>query len=573
MMRVRWTYWLLITSALVLAEGCAIRDDIPYPTVESDITAFEVEGQCDADGTGEGSAVIDKSNRSISLYVNDMVQLSRLKITRLEATNDPTVFVKPDLCVTPAKFPNKTFSAPEWDADTRMDFSDEVTFTLHTYQDYKWTVRVEQIIKREVELEGQVGNAIVDATSRIVVVYVRESQSLNAIPVRKFSLGGQHGRVMPDPTSQTTYNFSQATKFYVSYAWAQQTEEWTMFVYHTAEDVQPTADATTNEKGATVISGTRPNGVTPVVEYKEEGGSWNTVPASALKLPTSTSYEVVLSTLKSDVKYIYKVSFGGIVTQEKEFYFVGEQLENASLDNWHFDPVGSDGKFKLYKPWSEGGNSYWDTGNRGATTVGDSNSTPTDDTPTGKGKAANLQSKYIVIKFAAGNIFTGTYIETDGTNGVLGFGRPFSSKPAKMEFDYKYKTSTITRCGDSSYEYLKGKPDSCQVYILLADWEGEVYNGKNNEYKGQKFPFIIRTRPSERHLIDLHDPNIIAYAQMTKGEDVTDWTHETLTLNYRYTDRQPKWVVVVASASKFGDFFTGGETSLLNVDNFRLIYE
>ncbi|MBQ3991800.1 MAG: hypothetical protein II645_01445, partial [Bacteroidaceae bacterium] len=232
MMRVRWTYWLLITSALVLAEGCAIRDDIPYPTVESDITAFEVEGQCDADGTGEGSAVIDKSNRSISLYVNDMVQLSQLKITRLEATNDPTVFVKPDLCVTPAKFPNKTFSAPEWDADTRMDFSDEVTFTLHTYQDYKWTVRVEQIIKREVELEGQVGNAIVDATSRIVVVYVRESQSLNAIPVRKFSLGGQHGRVMPDPTSQTKYDFSQATKFYVSYAWTQQTEEWTMFVYH-----------------------------------------------------------------------------------------------------------------------------------------------------------------------------------------------------------------------------------------------------------------------------------------------------------------------------------------------------
>lgn len=60
---------------------------------------------------------------------------------------------------------------------------------------------------------------------------------------------------------------------------------------------------------------------------------------------------------------------------------------------------------------------------------------------------------------------------------------------------------------------------------------------------------------------------------MTKGEDVTDWTHETLTLNYRNTDRQPKWIVVVASASKFGDFFTGGETSLLNVDNFRLIYE
>ena len=116
------------------------------------------------------------------------------------------------------------------------------------------------------------------------------------------------------------------------------------------------------------------------------------------------------------------------------------------------------------------------------------------------------------------------------------------------------------------YENMKGKPDSCSVYIALGDWEPVMY--KNTEC-----PYLIRTRPSELHLFDLKDEHIIAYAQMTKGEDVPEWTTETLTLDYRVKNRQPKYIIVVASSSKYGDYFTGGDQSLLQVDNMELLYE
>ena len=49
----------------------------------------------------------------------------------------------------------------------------------------------------------------------------------------------------------------------------------------------------------------------------------------------------------------------------------------------------------------------------------------------GKKLAAVLKSQKIVVKFAAGNLFIGEYKETKGTNGVLGFGRSFTSYPAR----------------------------------------------------------------------------------------------------------------------------------------------
>ena len=403
-----------------------------------------------------------------------------------------------------------------------------------------WTVRVRQVVKREVEMEGQVGNAVIDPETRVVIVYVNESQNLAAIKVKKFSLGGPHGSVDPDPTKQESVDFTNSRRYYVKNGWSDLIYPWVVYVYQTAGSVQPTMEVSTTAKGATLISGTRPNGVVPVVEYKAVGDAeWEK--AAEIRIPTSTTY-----------------------------YFVGEQLENAGFEDWH---IKGEGMKALYCPWAEGSEPYWDTGNHGATTVGASNSTFVDEN--GR-RYANLQSKYIVIKFAAGNIFTGKYVETDGSNGVIAFGRPFTSRPSKMTFEYQYKTSTITRNGGewnnawgqyiskSMYENLKGKPDSCSVFIALGDWQPETY-------KTTVCPYLIRTRPTALHLMDLKDPHLIGYAQMTRGEDVNSWTTETLDIGYR-SDRTPTTIIVVASSSKYGDYFTGGEESLLKVDNFKLIY-
>ena len=75
-----WVFLLLLSS-------CAIKDDIPFPIVEGAITAFEVEGQCDAEGNDGGTAVIDNNARMVNVYVNDLVDISNLRIKRMEVSN------------------------------------------------------------------------------------------------------------------------------------------------------------------------------------------------------------------------------------------------------------------------------------------------------------------------------------------------------------------------------------------------------------------------------------------------------------------------------------------------------
>ena len=148
-----------------------------------------------------------------------------------------------------------------------------------------------------------------------------------------------------------------------------------------------------------------------------------------------------------------------------------------------------------------------------------------------------------------------------------------------MQFDYKFKSSIVNRGGGKwdenygkyltreLYDGLRGKPDSCQIYVaLIGDQDEEQYNGNT-------YPIILRTRPSELKLFNPRSDNVIAYAQLTQGDNVEKWTTETLTLDYRHTDRTPKYIVIVASSSKYGDYFIGGDETLLQLDNIRLLYE
>lgn len=569
--------WLIIGMALTVT-ACAIKDDIPFPIREAAVVAFEVDGQCDAGDNSYAEATIDKATRTVEAYVGDTVDLSALTIKRFEVSHEATIVPEGDICIHPNQFPSTSFWRTMGDTSSKVDFSNgDVHFTLRTYQDYDWTIRVRQLIMREVQIEGQVGEAVIDPVNQNVIVYVASSKNLKNLKVQKFSLGGKHGTVSPDPTKENEYDFSTVRTFQVTLAGNRETQTWQVFVYKT--DAVETVEATAFARSVSAtVSGTIPMGTTPVVKYHAEGTSeWTTVNSSQVTV-TATRFAAELTGLRSGMTYTYSVTAGAVGSDEKTFTTVAEQhLVNGGFEAWSSITANS-GK-ELWQPWGEGDTPYWSTGNAGATTVGNSNSTYKDED--GR-RFANLQSKYIVIKFAAGNIFTGDYIDTDGSNGVLSFGRPFTSFPTKMRFEYKYHTSLITRTGGdwkeaygayipkSMYENFKGQPDSCSVYIALGDWEPVTYTAKGVTYT---CPYLIRTRPSALHLFDLNDPHLIAYAQMTKGEDVNSWTTETLNLDYRVRDRQPKYIIVVASSSKYGDYFTGGEESLLQIDNIELLYE
>ena len=568
-----------LLTVLVAFSSCTIEDDLPLPIKKAEITAFKVEGQCNELDTDSAEAVIDKNTRTVSVFVSDTVNLGALSIQCFEVSNEATIIPKQDICIYPDHFPTTSFTRSAGDVSSKVNFSKGTAdFILRTYQDYEWTINVRQIFQREVYMSGQVGDAIIDPVNQNVIVNVASSKNLSAIQVHRFTLGGKHGTVKPDPTQFETYDFTQKRTFMVTLAGSGETQKWNVMVYRTnaAETVEATAFA---RSVSATISGKIPWGSQPVVEYHAAGtDEWTTINEAQVSVD-NTRFTAELTGIRPGTTYTYRVTAGTVKSNELTFTTAGEQqLENAGFEDWNIVNPNSDKA--LYQPWGEGQTPYWGTGNPGATTVGASNSTYVDE---GGRRFANLQSKFIAVKFAAGNIFTGDYIETDGTNGILSFGRPYTSFPTKMRFEYKYKTSKINKTGGdwketwgnyiprTMYENFKGQNDSCCIYIALGDWEPVTHVSS----KGVTYtcPYLIRTRPSALHLMDMNSPNLIAYGQLTKGENVSTWTTETITLDYRVKDRQPKYIIVVASSSKYGDYFTGGDESLLQLDNVELLYE
>lgn len=544
---------LALTTGILTS--CAIENDIPYPIIEASIESMTVEGQRGADQNTFTAATINKSARTVSLYVNDGVDISRLQILSLKTTTGAELVVDdPNVCENYSKFPTSGFASLDSipvSSNTRVNFSQPVTFTLRTYQDYQWKVTVNQIIQRDIDVENM-RSYVIDADTRTVIIYVDPATDLTNLNVKKMNLGGEYGRVTPDPTLQKDY--SKPSTFNVSCSWEEYSYEWTVYVYpDSGESSSSSTEAFAMTTRATV-NGKIQSGKTPVVEYRKESEtSWITVPSANVNVSSNT-FSATLTGLSASTTYKYRINVDGSIGSEQSFTTAtATPLENGSFDEWSSEAAANG---TLWQPWST--SSFWDTGNRGATTIADSNSVPTSETCNGSGKAASLETKWVVMKLASGNIFTGSYVRTDGTNGVLSFGREFKSFPSKLRINYKYTSATIDKIGEDALEYLKGRPDSCHIYIALTDWNQ---------------PLEIRTRPSERQLFDKNDSHVIAYAEYISGNSDSQYQQKDLVLNYRYTNRTPKYILIVASASKYGDYFTGGVGSKLLVDNFELIYD
>lgn len=545
---------MLALTACILT-SCAIENDIPYPIIEASIESMTVEGQRGADQNTFTAATINKSARTVTLYVNDGVDISHLQILSLKTTTGAELVVDdPNVCEDYSKFPTSGFASLDsipLSSNTHVNFSQPVTFTLRTYQDYQWKVTVNQIIQRDIEIDGMT-DYVIDTTTRTVIIYVDPETDRTNLNVKKLNLGGEYGRVSPDPTLQKDY--SKPSTFNVSYSWEEYSYEWTVYVYpDSGESSSSSTEAFAMTTRATV-NGKIQSGKTPVVEYRKESEtSWITVPSANVNVSSNT-FSATLTGLSASTTYKYRINVDGSIGSEQSFTTAtATPLENGSFDEWSSEAAANG---TLWQPWST--SSFWDTGNRGATTIADSNSVPTSETCNGSGKAASLETKWVVMKLASGNIFTGSYVRTDGTNGVLSFGREFKSFPSKLRINYKYTSATIDKIGEDALEYLKGRPDSCHIYIALTDWNQ---------------PLEIRTRPSERQLFDKNDSHVIAYAEYISGNSDSQYQQKDLVLNYRYTNRTPKYILIVASASKYGDYFTGGVGSKLLVDNFELIYD
>lgn len=536
---------------LSLLASCAIENDIPYPIKEASIESIEVEGQRGAEENVFTAATINKTARTATLYVNDSVDITKLKITRLKITADAELIPDSAACVNYAKFPNTGFASLDsipTSSNTRMDFSSPVNFTLRTYQDYIWKVIVNQIVQRDIEVEGLV-RTVIDENSRNVIIYVGSDQDLTNLNVTKLNLGGEYGKVSPDPTSIKDY--SSPVKFNVQRSWEEYSYEWTVFVYNDdSGSTGGSADVFPMTTRA-ILKGSIQSGKTPEIEYaKQSESSWNSVPSSDISV-SGTSFTATLSGLSASTTYKYRVSVDGTAGSEQTFTTVAAvALENGKLENWSQDG-------KVWNPNAADADPFWGTGNPGAASFIGNLTEPTDESISGK--AALLETKNAVIKLGAGNLFTGDF-QLDGLNGLLHFGRPFTSFPTALRLYYKYTSTTINMIGDNVGDLasMKGEPDICHIYIALSD---------------KSEPYEIRNNPSKRQLFDKDDANIIAYGEFSSNQSTSSYKQIEIPLEYRYTNRTPKYIIIVASSSKYGDYYIGGVGSKLWLDEMELVYE
>lgn len=520
----------LLGVLLLLLASC-IKNDIDYPAIKLQILDIAVDGQL-------GNAVINTETNTITLNLDETVNLKKVLVTKLELTDG----AKTDLTV-----------------NTTLDLTKPKKVTLSLYQDYEWTIIGQQSIERRFVVENQIGNTVFDVENHLAVAYVTSSTSLRTIQVEELKLGPTGCTMVPADYS-TMHNFMSAQKVTVTYH--DITEIWTLYVSPSSSEVVTTsADGWTN---VAWLYGQGKKGAAFGFEICEvSSGEWKSVDNSYITADGGT-FKARVPHLKASTTYNCRAvsdgKYGDILT-----FTTGEAVElpGGSFDDWH--------QVKdVWNPWIENGNQMWDTGNEGATTLGESNSVPTNETWNNQGKAAKLFSKFVGLgtigKFAAGNLYVGKYLETKGTNGRLEFGKPFTARPTKLKIHYKYTTASINNLpseknAPADYKRFlsyKGEPDTCAIYIALGDWDS---------------PVEVYTKYSERKLFDKADSHVIAYAEFHTGKTVTEYQELELELDYRSTSRVPKYILVVCSASKYGDYFTGGEGATLWVDDFSLKYD
>ena len=230
--------------------------------------------------------------------------------------------------------------------------------------------------------------------------------------------------------------------------------------------------------------------------------------------------------------------------------------------------------------------SFWDSGNGGTVTLGINPTSPeSSEVNTEGGNSAKLASKFvgfgILGKFAAGNVFTGHFCSANMTTyqARINFGQPFTSRPTQLKGWFKYNRGTDIDYSTGDYKTIleQSGGDLCSVYIALTDNAGFTYDGK--EFAYQIDGDLSGDNPEEfkyKSTIDFseNNPHIIAYGTITDEEakGTGAWQEFTIDLKYRDITRKPKFIIVVASASKYGDFFTGSTSSVMYIDDFELIY-
>ncbi len=285
--------------------------------------------------------------------------------------------------------------------------------------------------------------------------------------------------------------------------------------------------------------------------YRKVDGEWSYTEPIA---PQEGVYKTTIKGLTPETEYETRLCFNGVLTGTLGKFVTGDtpQLPNAGMED-----SGLAGDLHYF--YKNPADKFWDTGNEGSTKAGISVTTSSSDAHSGSRSARLASAKAAIMgigKFAAGNIYSGNFAGVDGMGGKVRFGRPFTARPTALKVWFK-ATAGIVDYSDNA-PLGNGQKDQYQIYIALAD---------------SGFPHEVNTNNRSTFINYATHPGIIAYGELASPNNVYEWTEAIIPIDYRSTTRIPNHIIVVASASRYGDYFTGSTASIMYVDDFELIYE
>ena len=271
------------------------------------------------------------------------------------------------------------------------------------------------------------------------------------------------------------------------------------------------------------------------VAYSTNGTTWTEVEATA----NDGYYTATGVGFSADKNYSYKLVVNGVDSGKalSVATAAGAQLPNGDFETWSNDttPGGL---------WSSGNNSFVTLMEKASGRNG--------------GSCAFLDSQAAVGKFAAGNLFTGSFEMNISTmSGKVTFGKDFAfnAKPESVSFWMKNSQGQI------NYGDKGSGTDKYTAMVLITD--GTTYTVDTTDENS----FLLFDTLGSK-------PGIIAYGYINSDDSNADWVEKTVQLTYvpGYEQMTPKKISVSFTPSGFGDYWCGSTDSEMYVDDVRLNY-
>lgn len=308
----------------------------------------------------------------------------------------------------------------------------------------------------------------------------------------------------------------------------------------------------------------RPEGLK--FQYSTDKVNWTDVTGLSFNGSNKT-FSATVSGLEASSTYYFRTVSDNFESDQIRALVTDQAvtIPYLNFDDWFKADKDGAGSGSIYFLGESGAKRYWDSGNEGTNVLGENNpTTPEYDAnyilaKEGNKGAGRLETKVVAGVMAAGNIYTGDFLKAivkfpvSKSGAELSFGIPYTSRPTTLSGYYKYQPVGITASRKDHVHV--GDLDSCHIYVaLFADWTT---------------PFTVNT--SESRFVDLS--TAIAFGEMKDSRKMDAYAPFKFEIKYRDTTRKPTYILLVATASKYGDYFTGGEGSVLWIDEFELGFD